>query len=73
MVQPEYTALQALKDAITIVKCIQNEETKLTSYEMYHKALEEAKNMTSGNSENMTKTQKKQAHKSKRMNSYITT
>lgn len=71
MLQPADAALQArsagLKDAITIVKCVQDEITNLRSDEMYHTIFEEAKSMTSSNSE----PQRMQVNKSNRMNDYL--
>lgn len=64
MLQPADAALQArsagLKDAIKIIKCVQNEITKLRSDEMYHKTLGEAYHYTSGHSESGNQAQKGQ-------------
>lgn len=74
MLEPADAALQArnagLKDAITIIKCVQNEIIKLRTDEMYHQILEEAKSKISGDSENQT--QKRQIKKSNRMDDYLT-
>lgn len=77
MFQPADAALQArsagLKDAITIIKCVENEIMKLRSDETYHQILEEAKSMISSDFENMTHTQnqKRQVKKSNRMDDYL--
>ena len=64
MLQPADTALQArsagLKEAIVIIKCVQNEIKKLRSDEMYYQMLEEAKSTISGDSENKTQAEKRQ-------------
>jgi|GEM_PF-6140542 len=77
MLQSADAALQArsagLKDAITIIKCVQNEVTKLRSDEIYNQILKEVKFMTDGDSENRTQAQKRkrQAKKSNRMDDYL--
>ncbi|XP_045460337.1 zinc finger MYM-type protein 1-like [Harmonia axyridis] len=75
MLQPADASLQArsagLKDALIIINCVQNEITKLRTDEMYHQILEEAKSMTSIDSENRTHTQKRQVRRSNRMDDYL--
>lgn len=56
-----------LRDAITIIKWVQNERIKHRMDEMYHQILEKAKFITSGDSENKTKTQMIQIKKSNRV------
>lgn len=64
-------ALQArsasLKDAIIIIKCVQDGITNLRLDEMYNQILHEAESFTSSDSENAADTQKRQARTFKRM------
>nr|CAH7733083.1 unnamed protein product [Callosobruchus chinensis] len=76
--QPADAALQArsagLKDAITIIKCVENEIIKLRSDQMYNQILEEAKSLTIdefGESENRTQTSKRQVKNPNRMDDYL--
>lgn len=63
-----------LKDAITIIKCVENEIIKLRSDQMYNQILEEAKSLTIdefGESENRTQTSKRQVKNPNRMDDYL--